>query len=336
MPGIPGPGNELPVSPILGTNVSTAGVTGQSNSGPGVLGQSLGLIPSTETGGPGHLPTGVFIPASDGVLGIGLNGVHGQSSSATNSGVWGENSAGGVGVSGTSASGDGVLGQGARNGVHGETGSATASGVLGQNTGAGVGVSGSGTSGTGISGTSVSGAGVSGSSTSGAGVSGTSTTGNAGEFTGNVTVSGNLTVNGDVELLNQDCAEDFEIAESGRDPGTVVVLDDAGVLKCCSKDYDKRVAGVVSGAAQFRPAIILGRQEQSQHRGPVALVGKVYCKVDATRSSIAVGDLLTTSDTPGHAMRANDREQAFGAVIGKALSALPSGRGLIPILVALQ
>jgi hypothetical protein len=35
-------------------------------------------------------------------------------------------------------------------------------------------------------------------------------------------------------------------------------------------------------------------------------------------------------------MKAADREHAFGAVIGKALAPLPSGRGLIPILVALQ
>jgi hypothetical protein len=35
-------------------------------------------------------------------------------------------------------------------------------------------------------------------------------------------------------------------------------------------------------------------------------------------------------------MRASDPLQAFGAVIGKALRPLAEGRGLIPILVALQ
>jgi hypothetical protein len=69
---------------------------------------------------------------------------------------------------------------------------------------------------------------------------------------------------------------------------------------------------------------------------PIALVGKVYCKVDAERSPIAVGDLLTTSDTPGHAMKAENPLKAFGAVIGKALVPLNSGHGLIPILIALQ
>ena len=69
---------------------------------------------------------------------------------------------------------------------------------------------------------------------------------------------------------------------------------------------------------------------------PVALVGKVYCKVDARYSPVEVGDLLTTSPTPGHAMKADDPMKAFGAVIGKALDSLKAGQTLIPILVALQ
>jgi len=66
------------------------------------------------------------------------------------------------------------------------------------------------------------------------------------------------------------------------------------------------------------------------------LVGKVFCKVVADGGAIAVGDLLTTSGTPGHAMKAADPARAFGAVIGKALAPLPHGRGLLPILVSLQ
>jgi hypothetical protein len=51
---------------------------------------------------------------------------------------------------------------------------------------------------------------------------------------------------------------------------------------------------------------------------------------------IEVGDLLTTSSCSGHAMKASDPFRAFGAVIGKALRPLASGRGKIPVLVALQ
>jgi hypothetical protein len=58
--------------------------------------------------------------------------------------------------------------------------------------------------------------------------------------------------------------------------------------------------------------------------------------VDAGASPVEVGDLLTTSETPGHAMKAGDPEKAFGSVIGKALRPLAGGRGLIPVLIALQ
>ena len=68
----------------------------------------------------------------------------------------------------------------------------------------------------------------------------------------------------------------------------------------------------------------------------VALLGKVFCNVDASYGSIEVGDLLTTSDTPGHAMKASDASRAFGTVIGKALRPLRHGKALVPILVALQ
>jgi hypothetical protein len=69
---------------------------------------------------------------------------------------------------------------------------------------------------------------------------------------------------------------------------------------------------------------------------PVSLMGKVYCKVDAQYAPIEVGDLLTTSPTPGHAMKAADPLKAFGTIVGKALRPLAAGKGLIPILVALQ
>ncbi len=137
-------------------------------------------------------------------------------------------------------------------------------------------------------------------------------------------------------MQNQDCAEDFDVAEPGIDGGTVVVINEAGSLQSCRAAYDKKVAGVISGAGDFRPAITLGKQKSGGPRRPVALLGKVYCKVDAGYSPISVGDLLTTSPTPGHAMRATDPSQAFGTVIGKALRSLESGRGLVPILVALQ
>jgi hypothetical protein len=69
---------------------------------------------------------------------------------------------------------------------------------------------------------------------------------------------------------------------------------------------------------------------------PVALTGRVYCWADASDDPIAPGDLLTTSDIPGHAMKVTDYAKAQGAILGKAMSALEKGRGLVFVLVTLQ
>jgi hypothetical protein len=142
---------------------------------------------------------------------------------------------------------------------------------------------------------------------------------------------------GDIHFPNADCAEEFDIAEAEEvEPGTVMVLDQEGQLQKSKEAYDKKVAGVISGAGGYKPAIILGRQCSQHNRMPVALVGKAYCKVDAQYAPIEVGALLTTSSTAGHAMKVDDPQKAFGAVLGKALRPLQRGRGLIPILIALQ
>ena len=155
----------------------------------------------------------------------------------------------------------------------------------------------------------------------------------AGSFDGDVEVTGDIRFIGP----GQHCAEDFDVAGLEKiEPGTVMVIDAFGVLRQSERAYDKRVAGVVSGAGDFRPAIILGTQQAGSNRAPIALLGKVYCKVDAGYSPVEVGDLLTTSPTPGHAMKADDPLKAFGSVIGKALRPLLAGQQLVPILIALQ
>jgi hypothetical protein len=154
---------------------------------------------------------------------------------------------------------------------------------------------------------------------------------------GNVEMTGSLNVNGDITMPASDFAEDFQVAASDAvEPGMVMVLDENGALRPSNNSYDRKVAGVISGAGDYRPGLILDRQSPSEGRLPLALVGKVYCKVDAAYGPIEVGDLLTTSPTPGHAMKASDPARSFGAVIGKALRSLSSGQSMIPILVALQ
>ncbi|QSQ24697.1 hypothetical protein JY651_07040 [Pyxidicoccus parkwayensis] len=148
---------------------------------------------------------------------------------------------------------------------------------------------------------------------------------------------GVLMVTGDIQLQNADCAEEFDVlAAEHVAPGAVLVIDSEGTLRQCSEAYDRCVAGVVSGAGDFKPGLVLNKHGNRPDSRPVALMGRVFCQVDASFGAIQVGDLLTTSSTPGHAMRATDSTRAFGAVIGKALRPLESGCGLIPILVALQ
>jgi hypothetical protein len=147
---------------------------------------------------------------------------------------------------------------------------------------------------------------------------------------------GNVKVEGDILLSGADCAEQFDIVgQEETEPGCVVVIDDEGALRQSSEPYDTKVAGVIAGAGSYRPGIILDSQQPSSDRLSVSLIGKVFCKVDSDYGAIQVGDLLTTSPTPGHAMKASNPNCAFGAVLGKALKPWSSGRGLIPILVVL-
>jgi hypothetical protein len=116
--------------------------------------------------------------------------------------------------------------------------------------------------------------------------------------------------------------------------GDVVVVADAveaGALipvphvRLAAEAYDSRACGIVNQGA------VPGESGQM-----VTLGCWRECKVDADISPIAAGDLLTTSATPGHAQKVVDRARAVGAIIGKALAPLASGKGLVPVLVSLH
>jgi hypothetical protein len=68
----------------------------------------------------------------------------------------------------------------------------------------------------------------------------------------------------------------------------------------------------------------------------VSLTGRVYVQADAATAPIRPGDLLTTSATPGYAMKVTDHSKAEGAILGKAMSGLNSGKGMVLMLVTLQ
>lgn len=143
---------------------------------------------------------------------------------------------------------------------------------------------------------------------------------------------------GDILLRNADCAEEFDVLETeNTEPGDVLVLDDVeDKVKKSHTPYDKKVAGIFSGAGSYKPGIILDKKPSNTKRIPIALMGKAFCKVSAELNPILKGDILTTSDIPGYAMKAIDPLKSFGAVIGKAMQPIESGRGLISILVTLQ
>lgn len=137
-----------------------------------------------------------------------------------------------------------------------------------------------------------------------------------------------------------DFAETFDIVESETLlPGTVVSInpDNSGQLRVSDEAYDKTVAGIISGAGGIQPGMLMGQDGTiANGKHPVALTGRVYCLVDATHGEIKPGDLLTTSSTPGHAMKVTNHEAGRGAIIGKAMTSLKDGKGLVLVLVSLQ
>lgn len=94
--------------------------------------------------------------------------------------------------------------------------------------------------------------------------------------------------------------------------------------------------GVVAGAGRFRPGIVMDHCKGDPARVPVAMVGKVAVRVDAGWGPVRPGDALVSSPTPGCAMSAPDRAAAAGAILGKALSGLDEGVGLVEMVVSLQ
>ncbi len=144
---------------------------------------------------------------------------------------------------------------------------------------------------------------------------------------------------GDIVLQNADCAEDFTVSKDETatlEPGTVVKLGECGGLRISQDVYDQTVVGIIAGAGEYKPGIILGRVKSDDLRLPLALMGRVSCKADASEAPIKVGNLLTTSSIAGHVMKASDPQKAFGAVVGKALTSLQSGQGFVQVLVSLQ
>lgn len=280
-----------------GESVSASGVLGKSTSGVGVSGES---------------------DQNEGVRGISRSGGHG--------GVVGVNENGGIGVYGSSATGDAIWGQ---------TNAANKAGIVGINTGGGLGIYGNSATGDGIAGTT--------NANNKAGVvavnngngNGLYARSNGGGFAG--FFDGKMASKSVHILGGADLAEWYQVSSPAA-PGTLLVIDPAhpGQLMPSQEMYDTRVAGVVSGAGGVNPGLTLQQTGVLDGDTQVAVAGRVYVQAEANSAPIQPGDLLTTSAIPGHAMKAADRDRAYGAVIGKALTGLDEGTGLVLVLINLQ
>ena len=157
------------------------------------------------------------------------------------------------------------------------------------------------------------------------------------DVAGNMNVTGNAVIGGNIAAKYQDVAE-WVPARDHIEPSTLVTLDPilSNSVVPSRRAYDTRVAGVISP----QPGLILG--EPGEGKVLVATTGRVKIKVDATRHPIKIGDLLVTSNIPGFAMKSmpikikGGHIHRPGTIVGKALEPLSKGRGEILVLLSLQ
>jgi hypothetical protein len=154
---------------------------------------------------------------------------------------------------------------------------------------------------------------------------------------GTAHITSDITVDGNIAAKYQDVAEWVETSET-IEAGTVVIVDpkEPNRVIPSPRAYDTRVAGAVSA----QPGLTLG--VRGDNKAMVAQSGRVRIKADAKYGAIKIGDLLVTSPTPGYAMRSRPMKIAGqslhrpGTLLGKALEALPNGKGEILVLLTLQ
>lgn len=138
-----------------------------------------------------------------------------------------------------------------------------------------------------------------------------------------------------------DLAEYFKVNTLEKiEAGTIlsVMSDGSAKLQIADKAYDSKVVGVISGANGVSPGLMLQQKGVEAVDGdyPIAITGRVYVKADATKQSIKAGDLLTTSDMKGYAMKVKSYKKAQGAIIGKALTDLNEGTGMVLVLLGVK
>jgi hypothetical protein len=137
-----------------------------------------------------------------------------------------------------------------------------------------------------------------------------------------VLISGKLEVNGPAYLDGgySDIAELIKV-NGAAEAGDVLVVDPDHdeMAKPCSKPYDASIIGVISES----PSLLVSGGLEEKDAKPLALCGRVKVKVSVENGPIRRGDLLATSSTPGHAMKATKP----GFIIGKAMQNFDGSSG---------
>ena len=141
---------------------------------------------------------------------------------------------------------------------------------------------------------------------------------------GNANITGNL-------YLGQNLTDlaEFIFSEGDIEAADVVVISDNIKVKKSDEPYDKAVIGVISTA----PAAVFGSGKGDVR---LAISGRVPVKVTNENGNIEIGDLLTTSSVPGHAMKCKDIINCFGNIIGKALTPSNEKYGEVIMIVMLN
>jgi hypothetical protein len=271
-------------------------IIGEGNDG----GASQTILLSTATGASFTLKTTNHFSGSTGIFGWA------SASTGVTRGVYGRSdSSTGKGVMGFAANAAGV-----NYGVWGESPSASGSGMFAYNSGSGVGFKARSSSGNPIEAFS---------------------TETDREFyvnnTGTVFADG-LFVPGGADLA------ELLPAVNGLRAGDLLVIGADGRLEKSSRAYQSSVAGVYSTKPGFLGGGDGGRTERKGHV-PLAVIGVVPVRVNTENGPVRPGDLLTSSATPGQAMKA-DAGAPQGTIVGKALGSLERGSGLVRILLVLQ
>ena len=144
-------------------------------------------------------------------------------------------------------------------------------------------------------------------------------------------VAGDVAITGTLQTqTGSDFAEEFSVM-TDLTAGTVVVMADDGhkSVRASDRAYDNTVVGIVSD----NPSIIAGKIVNKK-KAIIAMMGVVSVNVTNDNGQIKKGDLLTTANLEGYAMKATDFRP--GTVLGKALENLSGKKGKIKVLVNLQ